>query len=498
MVLQRTLQIESLAARAHDVLRLSRWFRNLSQSVNRLPPEVLSRIIRYIPREGDTDARSIVALTHVCQYWRELITSTPQNWTLISSRSMGLATLSLRYAEATHSPALELRLRIDQLGRKSKFPKLINSQTQKIKTLHFVGLSRIEDLTQTLPNFPQSAPNLLSLTLGGSIDADMKSRSVDPFESLTPNLRRLGLAGIPLYPSLLRLRALTELDLYDHRFNLPLDTLLDFLEENRSLKSTTLNIRFKDYSLENSRREVAITDRLRYLSIDGVGNSFVAKALISKFALRRGAHLKILSSHETWPDEILSGIPVTQFSNLSSPTFMEYVRRRKDDSIRLLGPNGSFSFQKYHNVNENYEEFPEGLRSLPLTDIRELRLVRSGPGPEIPLGALDPPYFPAIETFVVVRSTRVLRLLSNLFSNPSSHPSLKTLAFLDCDFSEDFMEKLTRFSSNRKNTTSAWLRRVVIVDSQGNIPSVGSVEGLRKYVPIVDVCMGKELPADLT
>ena len=75
---------------------------------------------------------------------------------------------------------------------------------------------------------------------------------------------------------------------------------------------------------------------------------------------------------------------------------------------------------------------------------------------------------------------------------------MKTLAFLDCNLTEDFMEELARFASNRKNTASTRLHRVVIVDSKGKLPSVVSVDALGKVVPVVDVRMSKELPGDLT
>jgi len=60
------------------------------------------------------------------------------------------------------------------------------------------------------------------------------------------------------------------------------------------------------------------------------------------------------------------------------------------------------------------------------------------------------------------------------------------------------MEELTLFASARKYTTSARLRRVVIVDSGGKFPSAASIDALEKQVPIVDIRRGKELPTDLT
>ena len=119
---------------------------------------------------------------------------------------------------------------------------------------------------------------------------------------------------------------------------------------------------------------------------------------------------------------------------------------------------------------------------------------------ESPLNPLVLPlsFFPALETLAIECETSVPYLLSALLSNPSSSPSLKTLAFLDCNLSEQFMEELTRLASDRRNTTSARLDRVVVVDSGGKFPSPASIDALEEHVPTVDVRRGTRLPADLT
>jgi len=60
------------------------------------------------------------------------------------------------------------------------------------------------------------------------------------------------------------------------------------------------------------------------------------------------------------------------------------------------------------------------------------------------------------------------------------------------------MGKLTRFTSNHKDTTSAWLDRAVIINSNGNLPSGALVDTLRGDVPVIEVQLGKRLPMDLT
>jgi hypothetical protein len=463
------------------------------QPVNRLPPEVLSQITGYVPHEDDTDAWPIVRLTFVCRYWRELIASTPWNWTSISSRSGGLAALSLQRAKGL---PLKLYLDMEWVIEPREFSELINPHIKNAESLYFSGFNTTTEIAQMFPNFTQSMPNLRSLTLDGPQVIKQMS-SVDLPESLVPTLRYLEVAGIPLSSSFLRLRALTELVLYHSRPSLHLDTLLDFLEANHSLRSADLTIRPTGLirtSLFVPQLRGAIVNRLQHLSTNYTC-TMIGKALLSNIPLQRGAHLEIITDTNDGSDGVLFGVPAAQFPILLSPISMEYQSHKK--SVRLLGPNESFSFQSSGRDGSLFGEF----RLLPLTSVREFRLKhrRSEWMRNLEPVVFKPSVFqsPALETFAIDCEIQISQFLSTLLSNPSFFPSLRTLAFLNCDFSGDSMEALTRFASDRKKTTSAWLRRVVIVDSKGNLPSIASIDALERYVPIVNVGVGKELPKDL-
>ncbi|KAF9777977.1 hypothetical protein BJ322DRAFT_987173, partial [Thelephora terrestris] len=74
--------------------------RNILRPVNRMPPEILSQVARYLIKDKNVDAISIVPLTHVCRYWRESIISTPSNWTLISNKNKDMTAACLQRAKA--------------------------------------------------------------------------------------------------------------------------------------------------------------------------------------------------------------------------------------------------------------------------------------------------------------------------------------------------------------------------------------------------------------
>jgi len=410
---------------------------------------------------------------------------------MVSSERIGLAKLSL---ERRGSAPLKLWLDMRRIRGNPVFSALFMPYIQNADSLSIGFISSTGELVQTLRNFPQPMPNLRSLSLSGCANGTDPLRMSVP--SLTHLLTHLSLINIPLYPSFLRLRTLTDLTLRNHKFILHFDTLLGFLEENRSLERATLEIRFIHSSLRVPQlHQIATMDRLRYLSIRG-GDTMNTKALISSIALRRGAHLQI-ACDDTGArlKDILSGVPAAQLSNLQSPACMEYQSCSR--IVRLSGPNGSFSFENPPNLDDPFTELP----LLHLTDVQELHLrhrgTKEGPRPPNP-PVFRPSFFPALRTFAVDCETNVTHLFSAVFRDPSFLPSLKTLAFLDCHLTGGFIEKLARFISKRKRTTSVQLHRIIIVNSEGNLPSVALIDTLGKHVPVVHAQVGQKLPTDLS
>ena len=461
--------------------------------VNRLPPEIISHIGRCILDDDAINTRSIVPLTHVCRYWRDSIISTPDNWTLVSNQRLeDLAALSLERSKAA---PLTIRLHLNKLEwtKHPRFHKLLLSHIQDIMSLSVFGSYTVGELTRALPNFPKSMPNLRSLTLLNNGLPGSTQPIIDPFDFSVHALRSLSLRDIPLYPSFLSIRTLTEFTLFDYNFNLHLDVLLNFLEENHSLESANLKVEFVKPSLCHSHHQIPIGDRLRYLSISVICyGPMDDPALNFSLTLRRSAVLEI-DYHNTEDgglDDLLSGVSTTHLKlpDLSFPTSVEY--RPSKRSVRLLGPDWSFTLRGSIHLRNVFGESPR----FPPNNIREFRLGRRAP----PLPTeIDLSSFPSLEVLVISDSTDVSRALSTLLPSPKSSPMPKTLAFLNCIITEDFMDELAQFASDRDNTTSTPLHRVVVVDSYGELPDEASIERLRKRVPVVEVMEGCVLPTDL-
>ena len=131
--------------------------------MNKLSPEVVSSIARYV-QDGDISDHTdqIIPVTHVCQYWRGIIISTPGHWTSISTKSSTeLARLSLERAE---SDRLDVYLDMPRIMGGDWIFDLLRPKMQNIRTLTIFPWGA-EDLAEAFPNFPQSTPNLRSLKM---------------------------------------------------------------------------------------------------------------------------------------------------------------------------------------------------------------------------------------------------------------------------------------------------------------------------------------------
>jgi hypothetical protein len=107
-------------------------------------------------------------------------------------------------------------------------------------------------------------------------------------------------------------------------------------------------------------------------------------------------------------------------------------------------------------------------------------------------------FFPALETFLPSQyEHRFIPPPFRFVFKSSIFALVKGSRILRLHHHEEFMEELTRFASDRKSTTSAWLHSVVILHREGKFPSIGSIRKLGEHVPVVDVRIAEELPADL-
>lgn len=107
----------------------------MSVPVNRLPPEILSRIL-----ENRTRERDLVVATHVCQYWRSTLISAPPLWGCFQFRSGHDLDRTLTYLERSKSAsidvAIDLRLSPDREVFKHLAPHLARTRSLIMQGSH--------------------------------------------------------------------------------------------------------------------------------------------------------------------------------------------------------------------------------------------------------------------------------------------------------------------------------------------------------------------------
>ena len=166
-----------------------------------------------------------------------------------------MAALSLERVKAA---SLAIELQVAALVNSPKlvgFIDLLLPHIQNITSLFVGTFYTIGELTKALPNFPNSMPNLRSLTLRGGGIPDWSQRTDPPrlfCSSYVKGPFATQLPPIPFDPQP------QKFSLVDYHFNLHLDALLDFLEQNRSLENARLWIGFVKPSLRHSQRQTPI------------------------------------------------------------------------------------------------------------------------------------------------------------------------------------------------------------------------------------------------
>ena len=101
-------QILDIERDVSEILRATKTIRNACIPVNKLPPEILSKIL-----ECRTSERDLVISTHVCRYWRSTLVSTPSLWTCFRFKSSHDVDRTLTYLERSRSAPVDVEVDMD-------------------------------------------------------------------------------------------------------------------------------------------------------------------------------------------------------------------------------------------------------------------------------------------------------------------------------------------------------------------------------------------------
>jgi len=435
------------------------------------------------------DPRPIVPLTHVCRYWRRAITSSPRNWASISIGWKRLVPLCLERAGAVN---LTVNITVSEIG--GTFLKALSPHVSRISHLSLTGYSSIEEAAD-IPASPM--PNLTSLELEQTTQPAKSFPSNEtpapPLFQNVSKLKSLRLTRIPLYPAVFSITSLVELKLVGYTTPFHFGKFIRFLRSNPDLEVIVLDIQFVEGPAWIFPARVLSLARLRQLSFT-CARAIDSKGLISSISFPRGVFLELFSSQAN-PDtdfRLFLPSPPTKVRELLNPiTTIKYHNTgcTGGREVHLSGNDSHFSL-RCSNTSFNLDSVFSLFNT---TAVREFHAMDHPCRESLsrPLSRL-----PALEALVLVDNVTYFPIhsLDFLAEEPVLCPSLKTIALFDCDLVPWITRELEEVVTKRKNSTAAWLHRVVIFRRDGKLPDYKLLQRLRQFIPRVDVRIDEDLP----
>ena len=458
--------------------------------MNRLHPEVITLCAAFV---SDTDPKPIIPLTHVCRYWRRTIISSPRSWASIGSGWKQLAPLCFERAGA-----IPLVVNISALDIKgdNSFLQALVPHTSRISHLSLTRYSSIEEVADGPPSFfAAPMPNLTSLELE---QVKEPTESIQSNETLAHPLfqnvskfKSLHLTRTPLYPGAFSTTSLVDLKLVGH--TIPFGKFIGFLHSNPNLKLVVLDLRFAGGSVCVSPEKQAPLPRLRRLSFT-CRSAADARGLLSCVSLRRGVQIAIQGSQSNLCADLASFLPCppTPIQQLFTPiTVIKYQTAPR--WLHIASSDGQFSFQSPQAPSTTFDEF-----NLFVTGaVREFHLGICHRRTNYHSGYVSSPWgrLPALEALVMSGTHMPSGSLPALTRGPTLCPSLKSIAFFDCQVAgTEVVRELNEMQAKRRNSAAAQLYRVMIVNNTLALPDIRLIHQLRKFIPRVDIGVGNKVP----
>ena len=309
--------------------------------VNRLPPEVLSRVLEY-----RTCERDLVAATHVCRYWRSTLISAPSLWTCFRLRSSDDLNCTLTYLERSKSAPIDVTININSSGD----PKHLAPHIARIRSLIMQGSYGIHAASLFFCN---PAPSLQHL----EIDSHQNYTPL-PNNFLgqqAPSLRFVSFSGVcPTFGSLFPLPNLAEFNLYlsggTDLFRM--DALFRFLSDCPRLRKIRI------YTPNETPQDI---DQGQIISLESLVELEYfhnpGGRILPYLRLPRLEQLRLTSSLEPGQVQKLADIlPYDGRALLARTTEMVYYSQERSLKVDLSGNGVSVSFSVFRTMEDRPSE----------------------------------------------------------------------------------------------------------------------------------------------
>ena len=305
---------------------------NQTVPINRLPPEVLAKVLEF--RNGDKD---IISATHVCHQWRSALTSTPSLWTEVVFRNSNRVLTYLTRSGALPIDVSFIPIRISFETWKFDPEDLYTSRFpwfDRMKSLNIGGDE--EQIEAIVKRLCLPVPLLQHLKFDGRPNRTLIGRMLgavrfprDFLGGQAPSLQSLSFNSISPIPIIkLPLSNITSFTWIDEDSKTTAGDLLSLLASAPLLEFMTIHLRV--WSVSTAEEATVVTlNRLRELTWNNSGGTFSITSCLVAPELHRLC-VRLFPTSDSRQNDFASILPPheSRFPLLADPTEMRYTTRR--------------------------------------------------------------------------------------------------------------------------------------------------------------------------
>jgi len=486
---RKILQLDELSAGTKHLFTRLEELKNSLQPIQQLPADVIIEIATFLnPRACGGDCQSLMAMTQVCHYWREILVSNPECWCFVSSEYLALVPLFL---ERLGSYPLEVTLTdtwfsdaVRHLGPHANQLAVLRCNVEEANTVFLRALLRLDHspnlhtFSITTNRAPPVGPRLIPM---GLISGDM------------PNLRTLELLHFPLTRQFVQ---------FTHLINLLLDVMystltdvLDLLAANPSLEKVRLLGNFENG--EDTRADGSISlGRLRFLTVERCTPCLFLEKLTFPRNARIFIRYNLISN--LIPDAFSLPRSMGKYANLQGLASLHVVMAfRNDTYIEATGPNGSVAI-RFMDLHDG-SPVCNAIASLPAAEITqfvcEYHPALTAMQVDKVINMMD--ILPHLEEIVLVHFGRAdtQDFLSSL-KNTSKWTNLQRLKFVHCRQIADWIGDLIQVAAERDGRLMLDVVTIIYEGKERTQELFGVLEGFVGMLELVEVGAGEVLRSE--
>jgi hypothetical protein len=201
--------------------------------INRIPPELFSLISKYLGK-GNMD-KTLIAMTHTCRTWRELLTTCPSLWTRLDCVSIDKTHI---YIERAKSSPLEIALHRVPSHLEDTF-LLVTPHICRLRSLSIIGRRDLPEYLTLHLSCPIPLLEELRIILTYNPTPVLNNML---FNGNLSSLRTLSLTGVITHLPWKDLSKLTTFELcYVPEDKIPITKLLNFFMNAPHLANITFH-----------------------------------------------------------------------------------------------------------------------------------------------------------------------------------------------------------------------------------------------------------------